>query len=156
MSRKGQGVVTTAELDTLALRVREREPGGMLELWEAVRRFVVMLAHRRAAVPGCRTTVEDLTQAGFLAVITTADQYKPGAGHSFIQALSFSLKKAFAEESGTRSTKRDALQYAKEKHFIPYSELSDIVLNNTNLGWEITGTFDAALTIYSLSVEVEE
>ena len=51
---------------------------------------------------------------------------------------------------------RDALQYAKEKHFIPYSELSDIVLNNTNLGWEITGTFDAALTIYSLSVEVEE
>lgn len=51
---------------------------------------------------------------------------------------------------------RDALLCAKERHFIPYSELSDIVLNNTNLGWEITGTFDASLTIYSLSVEVEE
>ena len=112
MGRTGPGIVTAAELDTLALKVRGRESGAMLELWRAVRRFVVMLARRRAASPGCRTTVEDLTQAGFLAVITTADQYEPEAGHSFIQALSFSLRKVFAEESGTRSTKRDVLQYA--------------------------------------------
>lgn len=94
----------------------------MLELWEAVRRFVVMLALRRAAAPGCRTTVENLTQAGFLAVITTADRYEPGAGHSFIQALFFSLRKAFAEESGTRSTKRDALQYADSTETAAYRD----------------------------------
>ena len=120
MGRTGPGIVTAAELDTLALKVRGRESGAMLELWGAVRRFVVMLARRRAASPGCRTTVEDLTQAGFLAVITTADQYEPGAGHSFIQALSFSLRKVFAEESGTRSTKRDALQYADSTETAAY------------------------------------
>lgn len=122
MGKKGPGIVTAAELDTLALRVRGRESGAMLELWEAVRRFVVMLARRQAATPGCRTTVEDLTQAGFLAVITTADQYEPGAGHSFIQVLSFSLRKAFAEESGTRSTKRDALQYADSIEVAAYRD----------------------------------
>lgn len=122
MGRMGAGIVTAAELDALTLRVRGRESGAMLELWGAVRRFVVMLARRRAASPGCRTTVEDLTQAGFLAVITTADQYEPGAGHSFIQALSFSLRKAFAEESGTRSTKRDALQYADSTETAAYRD----------------------------------
>ena len=122
MGRTGPGIVTAAELDTLALKVRDRESGAMLELWGAVRRFVVMLARRRAASPGCRTTVEDLAQAGFLAVITTADQYEPGAGHSFIQALSFSLRKAFAEEPGTRSTKRDALQYADSTETAAYRD----------------------------------
>ena len=122
MGRMKSCVVTAEELDTLALRVRGRESGAMLELWEAVRRFVVMLALRRATVPGCRTTVEDLTQAGFLAVITTADQYEPGAGYSFIQALLFSLKKAFAEESGTRSTKRDALHYADSTEAAAYRD----------------------------------
>ncbi len=122
MSRLKSGIAYAVDLDTLALKVRDREPGTMLELWEAVRRFVVMLARRRAAAPGCRTMVEDLTQAGFLAVITTADQYEPGAGHSFIQALSFSLRKAFAEESGTRSTKRDALQYADSTETAAYRD----------------------------------
>lgn len=109
-------------LTKLAHRLKTGEPGAVLELWEAVRRFVVMLARRRAAAPGCRTMVEDLTQAGFLAVITTADQYEPGAGHSFIQALSFSLRKAFAEEAGTRSTKRDALQYADSTETAAYRD----------------------------------
>ncbi len=51
---------------------------------------------------------------------------------------------------------QDALSDAKAKGFLPNSDLSDIVLENTNLGWEVTGTFDVGLTFYSLSVDAEE
>lgn len=122
MSRKGQGVVTATELDALALRVRERELGAALELWEAVRRFIELKARRRAAAPGCRSQTDDLTQAGFLAMLETAAQYEPGEGKSFLSALSFSLLKAFAAEEGIRTTRRDALQYADSTETAAYRD----------------------------------
>lgn len=51
---------------------------------------------------------------------------------------------------------KDAIEDAKSKGFLPFSRPEDIAINNTNLGWEVTGTFDAALTFYGLSVQVEE
>ena len=101
-----------AILDGLAARSKAGEPGAALELWEAVGRFVELKARDRARVPGCRAQADDLTQAGFLAVLDTAARYEPGEGKNFLQALAFSLRKAFAVEEGTRSTRRDALQYA--------------------------------------------
>ena len=101
-----------AILDELAARSKAGEPGAALELWEAVGRFVELKARDRARVPGCRAQADDLTQAGFLGVLDTAARYEPGEGKNFLQALAFSLRKAFAVEEGTRSTRRDALQYA--------------------------------------------
>jgi hypothetical protein len=51
---------------------------------------------------------------------------------------------------------KEALKIAKQRNYLLNSELKDIVINNTNLGWEITGTFDAELTIYNISVKVDE
>ena len=103
--------VMGAVLDDLAACVKTGEPEAALKLWEAVRRFVEMKARERARA-GSRAPLDDLIQDGFLAVLDTAARYAPGEGKSFLQVLSFSLRKAFSAEEGTRSTRRDALRYA--------------------------------------------
>ena len=111
-----------AILDELAARSKAGEPGAALELWEAVGRFVELKARDRARVPGCRAQADDLIQAGFLAVLDTAARYEPGEGKNFLHALAFSLRKAFAAEEGTRSTRRDALQYADSTEAAAYQD----------------------------------
>ena len=77
-----------------------------------MRRFVEMKARERARA-GSRVPLEDLTQAGFLAVLDAADKYDPGTENaSFLSLLSLKLRNRWAEEAGTRTTRRDALQYA--------------------------------------------
>lgn len=99
-------------LDELTARMKAGEPGAVLELWEAVRRFVEMKARERVRA-GSRVPLEDLTQAGFLAVLDAADQYDPGRENaSFLSLLCFTIQNRWAEEAGTRSSKRDVLQYA--------------------------------------------
>lgn len=51
---------------------------------------------------------------------------------------------------------REAVLDAKKKGYLPDSDAAVIVLENTNLGWEVTGTFDVGLTFYKLSVDVTE
>lgn len=79
-------------------------------------------ARDRARVPDCRAQADDLIQAGFLAVLDVAVKYEPGEGKNFLQALSFSLRKAFAAEEGARSTRRDALQYADSTETAVYKD----------------------------------
>lgn len=99
--------------EELAARVKVREPGGMLELWEAVRRFVAVKAKDRARLPGCRVPLDDLMQAGFLAVVDAAEAYDPDRENgNFLELLKYTLKNHFAEEAGIRTSKRDALQHA--------------------------------------------
>lgn len=99
-------------LDELAAQVKAGEPGAMLELWEAVRRFVEMKARKQARA-GCRVPLEDLIQAGFLAVLDAADKYDPGKENaSFLSLLAFTLRSRWAEEARIRTSKRDTLQYA--------------------------------------------
>ena len=113
------------ELEELAARVKAGEPGAMLELWEAVRRFVEVKAKDRAKYPGCCVEVCDLTQAGFLAVVETAERFERGQGYGFLHALGYGLKRAFAEATGTRSTKRDAIQYADSADEAAYRDDPD-------------------------------
>lgn len=93
-------------------RAREgRGAGAMLELWEAVRRFVEVKAKDRAH--RCRVPLDDLRQDGFLAVLDAVELYDTERERvSFLSLLSFMLQKRFAEEMGVKSSKRDALQYA--------------------------------------------
>lgn len=84
----GDGKMTTwpadgqnkAILDGLDTRSKTGEPGAVVELWEAVRRFVELKARDRARVPGCRAQADDLIQSGFLAVLDTAARYEPEEG----------------------------------------------------------------------------
>lgn len=62
----------------------------------------------------------------------------------------------FSLEIDVTKEMKEAIEDAKSKGFLPLSRPEDIAINNTNLGWEVTGTFDAALTFYDLSVQVEE
>lgn len=96
--------------EELAARVKAGEPGAMLELWEAVRRFVEMKARRYAHHPFCRVQYEDLVQSGFLAMIDTVKHHNPQKG-CFHTLFTFYLKARFSEAAGVMS-KRDALQYA--------------------------------------------
>ena len=112
-------------VEELADKVKRGEPGAMLELWQSVRRFVEMKAGQRSRASGGRAEVEDLTQAGFLAVIDTAQRFKPGHGWGFLHALGYALQKAFAQETGTRSTRRDLLQYADSAESAAYREDPD-------------------------------
>ncbi len=50
---------------------------------------------------------------------------------------------------------KEAIRDAKAKGYLPESRAEDIVLENNNLGWEVTGTFDVGLTFYRLSVDVQ-
>ncbi len=50
---------------------------------------------------------------------------------------------------------KEAVRDAQAKGYLRDSRAEDIVLENTNLGWEVTGTFDVGLTFYRLSVDAE-
>lgn len=82
----------------------------MLALWEGVSRFIEWQARKYAESPYCRTTAEDLTQAGFFAMMDAVKLYEPERGTKFLTVLHWTLKNRFAEENGTRGTKRDMLQ----------------------------------------------
>ncbi|MCL2348202.1 MAG: hypothetical protein FWC50_08060 [Planctomycetaceae bacterium] len=51
---------------------------------------------------------------------------------------------------------RQAIDTAHERGFIVNTTLNDIVLDGTNIGWEVPGTYDAGITLHKLSVTVEE
>ncbi len=98
--------------EQLAAAVKNGEPGATLLLWEAVRRFVEMVARRYARAFDGRIMVEDLTQSGFIAVLEAVRIYDPSRGTAFLTALTFTLKKEFAKVAGVRSKKVDPLQKA--------------------------------------------
>lgn len=80
-------------LEELAAQMTAGEPGAVLELWEAVRRFVEMKARDQARA-GSRVPLEDLTQAGFLGVLDGVEQYDLGKENaSFLSLLCFTLGK---------------------------------------------------------------
>lgn len=100
------------ELAELVTDVKAGKEGAMLELWEAVKQFVYKQANRRANAPGCRVSVEDFEQAGFLAMIDAVEAYDNEREHGFLKLLAFKLKNRFAYEQGVRSATRDAMYYA--------------------------------------------
>lgn len=87
-------------------------------LWNKVRRLVISRAvlywKVGLSVRGSTSfEVEDLIQAGFLAVTKAAKTYRPNSEARFTSYLcNFFLKTAFSEVCGIRTSKRDCLQYS--------------------------------------------
>lgn len=96
--------------EELALAVQAGESGKLLDLWEQVKDFISMQAGKRArALNGYGgVTEEDLTQCGYFALVAAVRTFSPEKG-SFIGWLATALKTAFAEATGYRTSKRDAL-----------------------------------------------
>ena len=96
----------------------QRGDNGLLpQLWEQVRRFIRMKAGQhfrqmklKGNTYGCE--LDDLIQSGYLAVVTAVKYFKPKEGYSFLTYLSITLKGAFSEAMGLRSSKRDWLNYS--------------------------------------------
>lgn len=106
--------MTRQEFTAAVRAVQAGEPGATLKLWEGVRRFVAKAAHRWARNSNGRTPHEDLMQAGFLAMLDAVEKFDPEReGGGFLAVLRLTLKTRFAEESGIRTTRRDALHYAE-------------------------------------------
>ena len=51
---------------------------------------------------------------------------------------------------------KQALETAHKRNFITNTFIDDVVLDGTNIGWEVPGTFDVGVTLHKLSVRVVE
>lgn len=115
--------------EELYMKIKNGDDGLLPELWEQVRKFIAMKArdyiYKFDNPHGCE--MDDLIQAGFLAVIAAIKYYKPEAGYKFTTFLGYNLKNAFKSAMGIRSEKRDWLNYA-ESLDVPVSEGSDMTL----------------------------
>lgn len=71
-------------------------------------------------------------QAGFLAMLDAIRRFDPERENgSFLSVLRFALKTRFAEESGIRTTKRDALHYAESADAPVYRDEESLTVADT-------------------------
>ena len=94
--------------EELAARIQAGERELLPELWEQVRRFVAKMAARRFILSNGYGGVEidDLIQAGFLAVCEAVERFEPDGEYKFLTYLDRPLRRAFSEAGGYRSRKQ--------------------------------------------------
>ena len=90
---------------------------GYGKLWEQVERFVRQQAagymgQYPGLCAGAGVELDDLLQAGFIALRDAVKGFDPAAGMAFIGYLAFHLKRYFRETCGIRTSKRDPLLQA--------------------------------------------
>lgn len=100
--------------EELALKIQQGDDGLLPELWEQVRKFIVLKANSfyQCYSKNPRFEVDDLIQSAYFAVLYAVKSYDPSRGFKFISYLNFPIKTAFAEVAGMRTSKRDALMNA--------------------------------------------
>ena len=101
--------VSNEELVTL---IQAGDRDRIVELWHQVQRMVYAQATRWAGLGG--TTIEDLTQAGFIAVLRAVDSYDPSRGTKFSTHLFQRLRAELSAATGYNSKRSwfDPLQNA--------------------------------------------
>ena len=99
--------------EELAIRVKNGDADATLLLWNAVERFIIVMAEKYSFANEKAAETEDLINSGYFAVCKAAKAFEPERGTTFLTLLGYYLKNTFAEASGTRSTKRDALKYSE-------------------------------------------
>lgn len=86
--------------------IQNGERDRIIDLWDNTKRFVRKQANASAWRSCGGYDVDDLTQSGFLAMVSAAETYEPEAGKSFVSWLSVYLKTGFAEAANRRSEKQ--------------------------------------------------
>jgi len=101
--------VSNEELVTL---IQAGDRDRIVELWHQVQRMVYKQAARWAGLGG--TTVEDLEQAGFIAMLRAVDSYDPSRGTKFSTHLFQRLRAELSAATGYNSKRSwfDPLQNA--------------------------------------------
>lgn len=120
--------------EELAVRIRDGELGLMPELWRQVYGFIFQRAtafyHGFKLDHGVvRFDVEDLVQQAYFALDAAVRCFDPAKG-SFLTVLGLTLKTAFAEVAGVRSSKRDAILFA-DSGDQPVNDEGDVTLFET-------------------------
>lgn len=97
--------------EELAVKAKQGDQDAMLKLWEQVEQLVRKLARRRLPADGhtSRFDIDDLMQAGYIAVTQAVQAFDPEKEFLFTTYLHYHLKTAFASELGIHTTRRDAL-----------------------------------------------
>ena len=98
--------------EELAAMAQAGDREALLKLWTQVRRMVYQQAMRWAGVGG--TTLEDLEQAGFIAMLRAVDSYDPSRGTKFSTHLFQRLRAELSAATGYNSKRSwfDPLQSA--------------------------------------------
>lgn len=108
--KQGDELVTNEELATL---IKNGDDGYLPALWEQLRKLIRIKAeqyHRQFLLNGggCYCVdVDDLTQCGYYAVLEAVKYYSSSAGYKFTTYLNRTLKRAFQDAFGIRTSKRD-------------------------------------------------
>lgn len=91
--------------EELAVRIRSGEKEYALQLWKQTERFIGKQARQYMAnlITPRGIDVEDLKQAGYLAMIDAAEHYDPDGGASFLHFLTFHLHHHFTMAAGLQS-----------------------------------------------------
>lgn len=97
--------------EELVALIQAGDRGKLVELWTQVRRMVYQQAARWAGVGG--TTLEDLEQSGFIAMLRAVDAYDPTKA-KFSTYLFQRLRSEFSTATGqhTKQARHDPLQNA--------------------------------------------
>ena len=98
--------------EELVVLIQAGDRDRIVELWHQVRRMVYAQATRWAGLGG--TTVEDLEQAGFIAMLRAVDSYDPSRGTKFSTYLFHRLRAELSAATGYNSKRSwfDPLQSA--------------------------------------------
>lgn len=98
----------------MATAIRQGRTDLIAQLWEQVEAFVRHRAYIaiNSIPPSYGVTAEDLTQSGYLALVSTIEKYDAERG-SFLTLFDFHLKTEFAATVGYRTSRRNPLNEAK-------------------------------------------
>lgn len=98
--------------EELVALIQAGDRDRIVELWHQVRRMVYKQAARWAGLGG--TTIEDLTQAGFIAMLRAVDSYDPSRGTKFSTHLFLRLRAELSAATGwsSKTARLDPLQSA--------------------------------------------
>ena len=98
--------------EELVALIQAGDRDRIVELWHQVQRMVYKQATRWAGLNG--TTIEDMTQAGFIAVLRAVDSYDPSRGTKFSTHLFQRLRAELSAATGYNSKRSrfDPLQIA--------------------------------------------
>ena len=98
--------------EELVALIQAGDRDRIVELWHQVQRMVYKQAARWAGLGG--TTIEDMTQAGFIAVLRAVDSYDPSRGTKFSTHLFLRLRAELSAATGwsSKTARLDPLQNA--------------------------------------------
>ena len=113
--------------------VQAGDRDALLQLWEQVRRLVWKYANRWAVYGGNGVEVEDLMQAGFIAVLRAVETFDGSSGAKFTTYLDPLLKTEFSIATGQRTRKQqmDPLQSALSIDMPLTADAEDFTLADT-------------------------